>query len=52
MEHFVVETKSGLFAEDLRDKESAKIKCGAALNLNLYISSQANQAASDRPVCP
>lgn len=28
--YFVVETKSGLFADDLRDKESAKIKCGAA----------------------
>jgi len=26
--YFVVETKSSLFAEDLRDKESAKIKCG------------------------
>jgi type III restriction enzyme len=28
--YFVVETKSSLFAEDLRDKESAKIKCGKA----------------------
>ena len=28
--YFVVETKSSLFAEDLRDKESAKIKCGMA----------------------
>ena len=27
---FVVETKSSLFTDDLRDKESAKIKCGAA----------------------
>lgn len=27
---FVVETKSNLFTDDLRDKESAKIKCGAA----------------------
>ena len=26
--YFVVETKSGLFTDDLRDKESAKIKCG------------------------
>jgi type III restriction enzyme len=26
--YFVVETKSSLFAEDLRDKERAKIKCG------------------------
>jgi type III restriction enzyme len=26
--YFVVETKSGLFADDLRDKERAKIKCG------------------------
>ena len=28
--YFVVETKSGLFTDDLRDKESAKIKCGKA----------------------
>ena len=28
--YFVVETKSSLFDEDLRDKESAKIKCGIA----------------------
>jgi len=28
--YFVVETKSGLFTDDLRDKESAKIKCGEA----------------------
>jgi type III restriction enzyme len=28
--YFVVETKSGLFADDLRDKERAKIKCGEA----------------------
>ena len=28
--YFVVETKSSLFADDLRDKESAKIKCGKA----------------------
>jgi type III restriction enzyme len=28
--YFVVETKSGLFADDLRDKESAKIECGKA----------------------
>ena len=28
--YFVVETKSGLFTEDLRDKESAKIECGKA----------------------
>jgi type III restriction enzyme len=27
---FVVETKSSLFTDDLRDKESAKIKCGEA----------------------
>jgi type III restriction enzyme len=26
--YFVVETKSSLFAEDLRDRERAKIKCG------------------------
>lgn len=28
--YFVVETKSSLFTEDLRDKESGKIKCGEA----------------------
>ena len=28
--YFVVETKSGLFIDDLRDKESAKIECGKA----------------------
>ncbi len=28
--YFVVETKSGLFTDDIRDKESAKIKCGEA----------------------
>ena len=28
--YFVVETKSGLFADDLRDKEGAKIECGKA----------------------
>jgi len=26
--YFVVETKSSLFTDDLRDKEGAKIKCG------------------------
>ncbi len=28
--YFVVETKSGLFTDDLGDKESAKIECGKA----------------------
>ncbi len=28
--YFVVETKSGLFADDLRSKERAKIDCGKA----------------------
>lgn len=28
--YFVVETKSGLFTDDLRDRESAKIECGKA----------------------
>ena len=28
--YFVVETKSTLFTDDLRDKEGAKIKCGEA----------------------
>ena len=28
--YFVVETKSSLFTDDIRDKESAKIRCGEA----------------------
>ena len=28
--YFVVETKSSLFVDDLRDKESARIECGKA----------------------
>ncbi len=28
--YFVVETKSSLFTDDLRDREGAKIKCGKA----------------------
>jgi type III restriction enzyme len=28
--YFVVETKSSLFKDDLRDKEGGKIKCGEA----------------------
>ena len=28
--YFVVETKGGLFADDLRDREGAKIACGKA----------------------
>ena len=28
--YFVVERKSSLFTDDLRDKESAKIECGRA----------------------
>ena len=28
--YFVVETKSSLFTDDLRDRESAKIQCGEA----------------------
>ena len=28
--YFVVETKSSLFTDDLRDKEGAKIDCGKA----------------------
>ena len=28
--YFVVETKGGLFEDELRDRESRKIKCGAA----------------------
>lgn len=35
--YFVVETKSSLFTDDLRDKESAKIKCGEAHFLALAV---------------
>jgi type III restriction enzyme len=28
--YFVVETKGGMFADDVGDKESAKIECGKA----------------------
>ncbi len=28
--YFVVETKSSLFTDDLRDREAAKIQCGEA----------------------
>ena len=28
--YFVVETKGGLFADDVREKERAKIECGKA----------------------
>lgn len=35
--YFVVETKSSLFTNDLRDKESAKIKCGAAHFAALHV---------------
>lgn len=41
--YFVVETKSSLFTDDLRDKESGKIKCGEAhfAELARYISNLA-----------
>ncbi|HNP64830.1 MAG TPA: DEAD/DEAH box helicase family protein [Woeseiaceae bacterium] len=35
--YFVVETKSSLFTDDLRDKESAKIECGKAHSKALEI---------------
>jgi type III restriction enzyme len=28
--YFVVETKTGLFADDLREREKAKVECGKA----------------------
>lgn len=31
--YFVVETKSSLFTDDMRDKESAKIECGKCISL-------------------
>ncbi len=36
--YFVVETKSSLFTDDLRDKESAKIECGKAHFASLGVS--------------
>ena len=36
--YFVVETKSSLFTDDLRDKESAKIECGRAHFVALHLS--------------
>lgn len=36
--YFVVETKSSLFTDDLRDKESAKISCGKAHFRTLAVS--------------
>lgn len=36
--YFVVETKSSLFTDDLRDKESAKIECGKAHFAALHLS--------------
>ena len=38
--YFVVETKSSLFAEDLREAESAKIQCGKAHFKALAVSDQ------------
>jgi type III restriction enzyme len=39
--YLVVETKSGLFTDDLRDKESAKINCGKAHFQALAVASPA-----------
>ena len=36
--YFVVETKSSLFTDDLRDKESAKIECGKAHFMALAVN--------------
>lgn len=41
--YFVVETKSSLFTEDLRDKESAKIECGKAHFEALAVGANAAQ---------
>ena len=37
--YFVVETKSSLFTDDLRDRESAKIQCGEAHFKTLAVGS-------------
>jgi type III restriction enzyme len=53
--YFVVETKSSLFTDDLRDKESAKIECGKAHFLLLLEPSGAiwiNELARDRLEAP
>ena len=42
--YFVVETKSSLFADDLRDKERAKIECGKAHFKALEVHPQAASA--------
>jgi type III restriction enzyme len=38
--YFVVETKSGLFVDDLRDKERAKVECGKAHFQALEVSEE------------
>ena len=62
--YFVVETKSSLFTDDLRDKESAKIECGKAhfesLKTNIenpaqYVLAQSLDdvlACADKPANP
>lgn len=49
--YFVVETKSGLFADDLREKESAKIKCGNAHFAALKVGEHPAEYRVARSVC-
>ncbi|PZM86324.1 MAG: restriction endonuclease subunit R [Candidatus Melainabacteria bacterium] len=48
--YFVVETKSSLFTDDLRDKESAKIKCGKAHFDALAVGDSAAQFITARDI--
>lgn len=48
--YFVVETKSGLFSDDLRDKERAKIKCGEAHFKALAVGEEPAEYFSARTV--
>ncbi len=48
--YLVVETKSSLFADDLRDSEGAKIACGKAHFRALHVSEAAAQYVVERSV--
>ena len=49
--YFVVETKSSLFTDDLRDKESAKIECGKAHFKALMVAENPARYEVVRTVC-
>jgi type III restriction enzyme len=48
--YFVIETKSGLYTDDLRDKERAKIECGKAHFNALHVSEPPAQYVVARTV--